>query len=169
MPGYLYYNATVTRSDHMTCLQADDPSWKSLRFRMLLRDIVHLESPLCKQDVYPNNLALLGHSDLQQGRLGTRNIQGGSLRGLLLSLWHHQFCSSEWWLLMRICLLLHLVWECLGQDHHRPRSALCCGSTGSESICGCLLLAHVIFGNSWHKHPLGLFWNFFLLILTCHI
>lgn len=26
VPGYLYYNATVTRSDHMTCLQADDPS-----------------------------------------------------------------------------------------------------------------------------------------------
>lgn len=150
MHGYLYYNATATRSDRMTCLQADDPSWKSLRFRMHSRGIVHLESPLCKQDVYPNNPVLLGHSDPQQGRLDTQNTQGGSPRGLLLGLWRHQFCSSEWWLLMRICLLLHLVWECLGQDHHRPRSAPCCGSIGSESICGCLLLVHVIIGKSVH-------------------
>lgn len=150
MHGYLYYNATATRSDRMTCLQADDPSWKSLRFRMHSRGIVHLESPLCKQDVYPNNPVLLGHSDPQQGRLDTQNTQGGSPRGLLLGLWRHQFCISEWWLLMRICLLLHLVWECLGQDHHRPRSAPCCGSIGSESICGCLLLVHVIIGKSVH-------------------
>lgn len=150
MHGYLYYNATATRSDRMTCLQADDPSWKSLRFRMHSRGIIHLESPLCKQDVYPNNPVLLGHSDPQQGRLDTQNTQGGSPRGLLLGLWRHQFCSSGWWLLMRICLLLHLVWECLGQDHHRPRSAPCCGSIGSESICGCLLLVHVIIGKSVH-------------------